>query len=341
MKYADCGFRPLYKNFCIFPLNSIIRKALEDHPGIDEAEGVMVYGYVDHEAGNTVELVALTKKMDDVRQSFIKLTDSARYFIRIESIKDEEFQYVDHGNSPMYEPFKSKIDLLAPYDVNENLAKSRAFAFLDEFRYEKNFDDVKIVLYKEGLRPEGVWAKIESLDNGSFIGTLLNEPNQDFGVSMGDPVAFIMNENKDKEKSLVADLTPHREYTAEELADGKILKKVITEFNENQNKLKLYEILEILKNSTVYAPYSKKGVEVLTSKHKTFFPAFSSQTEMWQYENDIVKTEMPFSEVIKKAAGNNKYDGIVVNAFSDSFVIPRNMFEMLDGMKSSAGDSES
>ena len=336
MKYSDHGFRPLYKNFCVFPLNSVIRKALEDQPGIDEAEGVMVYGYVDHKAGNTVELIALTRKMDDVRQSFIKLTDSARYFIRMESIMDEEFRYIDHGKSPMYEPFKSKVDILAPFDENEDVAKSRAMPFLDEFRFEKNFDDVKVILYKEGLKLEGVWVKIEALGKGTFSGTLLNKPTQDFGVSLGSPITFIINEDMNGKKSLIADLNEKKEYTAEELADGKILKKALEEFNKDKNKIRLYDVLEILKKSTVYVPHSKKGVEILTSKHKSFYPAFSDSIEMWEYDDDIIKKTMPFSDVVKKATSNSKADGIVVNAFSDSFIIPRSMFELMDGIDSDA-----
>ena len=99
MKYIDQGFRPLYKNFCIFPMNDVIRNALDGEKGIDEAEGVMVYGYVDHEAGNTVEFVALTKRIDDEKYTFIKLPDDARFFARVENLAEEEFEFVDYGNS--------------------------------------------------------------------------------------------------------------------------------------------------------------------------------------------------------------------------------------------------
>lgn len=334
MKYSDHGFRPLYKSFCIYPLNSVIREALHDQPGIEEAEGVMVYGFVDHKAGNSVELIALTRKMDDVRYSFIKLTDAARYFIRVESIADEEFQFIDRKDSPMYEPFQSKVDILAPFDISDEMQKARSLSFLDEFRYKFNFDDVKVILQKEGLKDEGVWVKIESVDNGTFIGTLLNEPKQAFGVSKGSLITFIVNERKDKKKTLISDLNPNKSYNPEELDGGKILKEALRAFGENKNQIKLYEILEILKVSTVFVPQAKKGVEILTSKHKSFYPVFSGVTEMWQYENDITKKEMPFSEVIKKATANEKLSGIVVNAFSDSFIIPRSMFELLEKTES-------
>lgn len=332
MKYIDQGFRPLYKNFCIFPMNDVIRNALDGEKGIEEAEGVMVYGYVDHEAGNTVEFVALTKRIDDEKYTSIKLPDDARFFARVENLAEEEFEFVDYGNSHLYERFKYKINRLAFYDVNENVLKSRKMTFLDELRYENNFDDVKVILCKEGLNPEGVWVKIESLGKGTIIGTLMNEPSQDFGVSAGSLIEFIVNEDKDKQKSLIADLTEVKKYSAEELKDGKILKNALEAFNKDKNKFKLYAVLEILRDSQVVVPHNKKGVEYLMSGNNTFYPVFSDSIEMWQCENDIQKLEAPFLDVVKKAKKDKSLAGIVVNAYSDAVVIPKSMFGLLESM---------
>lgn len=334
MKYKEQGFRPLYKNFCIFKLNDVIRAALADEKGIDEADGVMVYGYVDKEAGNTLELVALTKKGEGDKYSFIKLTDESRFFVRMSSLMNEEFEFVDYGPSHLYLQFQSKIDRLTQYNPRSGVEKSRTFKFLDEFRYEKNFDDVKVVLYKPGLELEGVWAKIESLANGTIMGTLLTDPKQDFGVKIGSPIAFVVNENKDKSKTLVANLTPQKKYTSEELADGKILKEALKVFNEDKDRFKLYAVLEILKDSKIYVPYAGKSVEMLSAKHKVFYPVFSNLVEMWEYEDNITKTDMSFMEALKKAKSSKKADGIVVNPFSESVIIPRSMFSLIEGFDS-------
>lgn len=333
MKYRDHGFRPLYKNFCIFPMNDVIQRALGGEKGIEDADGVMVYGYVDHEAGNTVEFVALTKYIDDEKYSSINLPDDARFFARVENLAEEEFQFVDYGNSHLYERFKYKIDRLALYDVNEKVAKSRTMTFLDEFRYENNFDDVKVILYKEGLELEGVWAKIESFEKGTFVATLMNEPEQDFGVAAGSQIGFIVNEDKNKERSLIADLTVGKKYSKEELEDGKILKNALESFKNDKNKFKFYAILEILKDSKVYVPQTKKGVEYMMSDNRTYYPVFSDTIEMWQCENGIQKVEMSFKEAVKKAKKDKKISGIVVNVYSDAFVIPKTMFELLEGME--------
>lgn len=330
MKYKDYGFRPLYKNFCIFPINSIILNALEGEEGIDEADGIMVYGYVDHFAGNTLEFIALTKHIDKERYSFIKLPDDARFFARAEKLAGEEFEFAAYGDSHLYEQFKSKIDRLSLYDMNENLAKSRSMTFLDEFRSQYNFDDVKVILYKEGLQYEGVWARIETLGKGSLIGTLMNEPKQDFKVNAGTLISFVANKGKSKEKSLIADLNEKKQYTPEELKDGKILKDALKSFKEDNNKYKFYSILEILKDSNVLVPKTKNGVELVTTGDKVFYPVYSELLETWQCEDDAQKIEMPFKEALKKAKNDKKLSGMVVNAYSDAFVIPKSMYEFLE-----------
>lgn len=333
MKYVEQGFRPLYKNFCIFPINSVIETALEGEKGIDEADGIMVYGYVDHVEGNTVEFVALTKRIDSEKYSFIPLPDDARFFARVENLAEEEFQFVDYGNSHLYEKFKFKIDRLAPYDVNENVVKSRTMSFLDEFRYENSFDDVKVILHKEGLELEGVWVKIESLGKGTIIGTVMNEPKQDFGVTVGSQIAFIVNEGKDKSKSLIADLNVAKKYTPEELEGGKVLKNALETFKDNNNKFTFYAVLEILKGSKVFVPQTKKGVDYMMSGNKTYFPIFSNSIEMWQCENDIQKVEMPFLEALNKAKNHQKLSGLVLNPHSDGFVIPKSIYETFEEME--------
>lgn len=332
MKYKDYGFRPLYKNFCIFPLNSVIRNALDGEPGIEDADGVMVYGYVDHVEGNTVEFIALTKHIDDEKYTFIKLTDAARFFARMENLADEEFEFADYGQSHLLEQFKSKIDRLAQYDVNEDIVKSRTFSFLDEFRYINSFDDVKVVLHKDGLKLEGVWVKIESLKEGTIIGTVMNKPKQNFGVTTGSTISFIVNEDGDNKRTLISDLTERKSYSAEELADGKILKKALKTFKKDKNKFNFYAILEILKDSKVLIPQTKKGVEYLMAEKKLYFPIFSESLEMWQCEDGVQKVEISFIDAIKRAKKDKKLSGLVLNAYSDSIVIPRPLFEMLEGM---------
>jgi len=335
MKYTDHGFRPLYKNFCIYPLNSVLKEVLKDQKGIEEANGVLVYGYVDHAEGNKVELIALAKSTDNEKYAFsASLPEDERFSVNLEDIIDEEFFFANYGNSAMAEQFKAKIAPLSQYE-EEAIAESRKMTFLDEFRYDKNFDVVKVVLMKEGLGLEGVWVSIEALGEGVLMGTLLNDPTQDFGVKGGMPIAFIVHEDKEKKRNLVANLTPRSNYTAEDLADGKMLKNALVAFEKSKNQYKLFTILEILRDSKVVVPYNKNGVEILTSKDgRNFFPVFSDMIETWILDDSLTKKEMTFMEALEKAKNKKNLTGIVVNAYSDSFNIPKSMYELIEGLPS-------
>lgn len=329
MNYRKDGFRPLYKNFCIFPMNDVIRNAFKETKGIEEVDGVLVYGYVDHEAGNSVEFVAFTKYLDEKKYAFAEIPDEARYYARIEHLADEEFQFVNYGDSPLYTRFKSRIDKLAIYDGDEKLERTRSMSFLDEFRYQYSFDDVKVILFKDGYELEGAWVKIETIEKGVIFGTLMNTPKQELGVTTGSPIAFHVNEDKDGKRMLVSYLTLGRVYTEEELKDGKVLKAALETFRNNKNQFTFYAVYEILRNSTILVPHTKNGVEFLVAGKKKYFPVFSESLEMWQCEiNNLQKVEMTFAEAVKKAEKDKSISGILVNFYSDALIIPRTMFEL-------------
>ena len=84
--------------------------------------------------------------------------------------------------------------------TNENLERIRDFKAIDSLRDGIFPDDIMVVFFKEGMQNEGMWVRIERMDDdlplingeeGEFpllYGKLLNQPNQDLGVNMGDEV---------------------------------------------------------------------------------------------------------------------------------------------------------
>ena len=62
MKYTVDGFRPLYHNFCIFPLEGNIKRAAHSIPGFEGADGVLAYGYCDDKTGFTIDIMCCVKK---------------------------------------------------------------------------------------------------------------------------------------------------------------------------------------------------------------------------------------------------------------------------------------
>ena len=67
-----------------------------------------------------------------------------------------------------------------------------------------------------------------------------------------------------------------------------------------------------------------------------FFPVFTSDEEMGEYGENFSKIQSNFLEAMNLARNNEKnVCGIVINAFSESFVIPIELFDIIAEMDSS------
>lgn len=76
--------------------------------------------------------------------------------------------------------------------------------------------------------------------------------------------------------------------------------------------------------------------DILQNGEEFFFPVFTTAEEMGEYGDHFSKIERHFLEVANLANNNEKnVTGIVINAFTEHFVIPREMFELIAGMDSS------
>ena len=72
--------------------------------------------------------------------------------------------------------------------------------------------------------------------------------------------------------------------------------------------------------------------DILRSGDEYFFPVFTSEKEMGEYGEQFSKVEKHFLEAIMLTKNNEtELRGIVVNAFSDPFVLDKTMFDMFGG----------
>lgn len=371
MKYSETGFRPLYHNFCVFPMVENVKKVAEILPGYNEADGVLTYGYYDRQCGFTLDILCCVKKTGDEQYTLAPESEDKRAMIRIGAVADDEYEFMAYGDDPLKDRFKQKMEMLKIYDANDEVEKSRSFEFLDEFRHEHSIDDVLVLTIKEGLDPEGCWVRIEGLGDKCIIGTLLNEPNQDFGYHEGDRIAFFLYDSGDGKRHLVSDMNASMKITAEDLEGGDMLRTAIKAFNAERNQNNLIDVLELLRDSFVWIPCnaipsdedqarleemlnaadgdldSLKGMifsnqdqirmvpDILQNGDDFFFPVFTRDDEMGEYGTHFSKLEKHFLEAIRLARGNEKnVKGIVIDAFSEPMVIDSELFDIIEKMKS-------
>ena len=160
--------------------------------------------------------------------------------------------------------------------------------------------------------------------------------------------------------------------TEEDLADGSMLREAIKRFNEENTEDRLVDALVLLRDSYVWIPcraiFSEEDQkrfneivensqddleslidtkftardevrfvpDVLTDGEEFFFPVFSSAEEMGEYGNDYSKIQCHILEAIVKAKNNDKkVKGIVIDPYSERLILPAEMFEVIEKMKSS------
>ena len=370
MNYKDLGFRPFYKNFSILLNNDNIMDIVSDLD-VDEAfDGVLVYGYVDHEAGFTFEILSLALQGDEGGFKFYDLPNDITYKLRADAVKDCECLFSEEVFEEYMELFKDKISSLEIYEENENVAKSRRFDFLDPFRHEECIDDVQVVLLKDGLQPEQVWVRIEDLGDKVIIGKLLNEPDQDFGYHLYDKVAFFVYTDEDGNQHLLCDMDPCVKLRAEDLADGRMLCNAIDVFARETTQEHFIDILELVRDSYIWIPCntilgqldekallkmadeadnlddmvgttftSQQDIrlmpDLMKMDDKIYFPVFTSVEEMGDAAKNHSQLQKHFLEAIKMAcACEEDVAGILINPFSSGMVIEKKVWNIVENMKS-------
>jgi len=370
MNYQETGFRALYKNFAAFPLNDRFRKAMEGYPNVDDANCMLVYGYIDHEAGLTLEVLAAGIEREE-RFKFFDPSEDTRFFIRVGAVENEDFALFDDSDNSLSNRYSKKLEMLNTYDVDEEIEKTREMGFLDDCRHPHYPDDVQVYLMRDGLNPELCWSRIIGLGEHWIMGVLLNEPNQNFDYHQGEKIAFFVEKTEDEKIICYSDMNPSQLLKPEDLEDGSMLREAIAAFNAERTEQGLIQIMEILRDSFVWVPCNavlgeldKKafadlidkadgnldslvGVElsnqdnirmipdILQNGDQFFFPAFITTEDMGEYGQQFSKVQKHFLEVIALARNNEKnVSGIVINAFTEPWVLDKEIFDLVEKMKS-------
>ena len=165
-----------------------------------EVNSTFVHAYIDHEAGMSFQVLTTVGFYDDAANRIHERTDfKSMVNIRKDKFDDFNIRIIEDDSyfNDKYGEYVSNHDKVY---TNENLERIRDFKAIDSLRDGIFPDDIMVVFFKEGMQNEGMWVRIERMDDdlplingeeGEFpllYGKLLNQPNQDLGVNMGDEV---------------------------------------------------------------------------------------------------------------------------------------------------------
>ena len=372
MKYTDVSFRAVYHQFCAFVMTDDMRDKMQNYPGLSTADSALCYGYMDPDQGLMLEILACAKYDGEEGFRFAGSNDKTCASVRVEDVKDDDF-WVFQEADELSERYAAKLDQLKKYESDGMIEKTRDMQFLDPSRDPYHIDDVFVCLTRKGLENEVCKASINGLGDHFFMAVLLEEPRQNFDYHKGEQISFFVQRTDQENVICVSDMTPDIELTEADLEDGTLLKNAITTFENERTEAHFIDVLEFLRDSYVWIPCNavlsdadyasvEKMVkeaeagpgldsligqemcsqdnirmipDVLKNGDDFFFPVFTSAEEMGEYGDSFSKVEKHFLEAMILAKNNeNKVAGIVVNAFTTPFVLNRDLFDVVERMKS-------
>ena len=199
MKFEEFGFRGAYHNIWAFDLEEKDRKLFGDFPDQGKANVILGYGYIDHQAGLSFEVLSLGVKSDESFH-FFEGKNEVSIKIRIGNILDREFYFFDKEDEYFKDRCTEKIERVDEhYQTSDAQHATRLLELIDPLRNTEYPDDVLVALMKEGCQTEECWCRLESFDEDqkAFMCTLLNKPYQDFGVHVHDLIpVYALNGEK-------------------------------------------------------------------------------------------------------------------------------------------------
>jgi ADP-ribosylglycohydrolase len=172
---------------------------------------------------------------------------------------------------------------------------------------------------------------------------------------------------------------PDDALTVDLLEDGSFLKKAIEICNRNRTQMNMLKLMKILRDSWVWVPCNavmsetdndavlkmiqeaeeNGGLDKLVGKTITnqdqirmvpdilqngeefFFPVFSTAEDMGKYGESFSKVQRHFLEAVNLARNNEKkVTGIVINAFTEPFVMPMELLYIIAEMDSAIKNPE-
>ncbi len=204
VKLNDLNFRQYLNKFVFIQLDDSLDELANNLPDSDKCNGLLTYAYYDRDAGITFDVVCPVDMQSERISLLSNLTD-CRMLIRKDSILNSKVMISDcQEERDMFDETISHIEEL--YGVSDEITFTRSFDILDELRHSTFIDDIKVYLLKEGMDEEICWFRIEDLKENCFMGTLLNEPYEDFGIHEGDLLPFVLATDQNNQIACICNL---------------------------------------------------------------------------------------------------------------------------------------
>ena len=377
MKYKETGFRAFYRHFTAIPMKEELKAALKDFPEADTADCILTYGYADREAGLTLEILAAGKKSGDGYRFAEGNDDISSKIRIGEVAGDDAAFFKDEDGSLAEKFAKKLAALHgydAPEEVEKTrnmtfLDGSRDETFIDDvlvYLTKNGLNPEGCWTRITGLGDHCIRGELLNEPDQDF-GYHAGEEIAFFVRETEDKKIICFSDMNPSQKITAKDLEDgsmleaavsafNKERTEEHLLDIlEILRDSYvwvpcTAVLSEEDRKRWEEIAEKLDNDPDADPSELIGKtfrtegetrlipDILQNGENYFFPVFSTAEAMGEYGNHFSKVQKHMLEVIPLARNNEKeLAGIVLNAFSEPFVLDRQIWDIVEKMNSRIG----
>ena len=201
---AKPNFRNLINKFAIVLNDDITIEYLKKEAPEDiKVNSILVYGYYDEMAGISFLVLGLTF-YEDGDYTLVWINNESVLTVRCECYEKSEI--IPVNNKTFFKCFDKMVSIHDPSSFwSENdIAQTRKFEILDEFRHFSFPDDVLITFINHDIKKiEKIWARLKKYvgrDKGCdvFVATLLNEPfDERFEVHENEDVFAVVRKDDD------------------------------------------------------------------------------------------------------------------------------------------------
>jgi hypothetical protein len=157
----------------------------------EDNNAMLLYGYIDHEAGLTFEFICMAYIYNDGRVTLEPRNIETSTKFRYGSFSGDVTPFINIDQLVPYMDISNIID--DGYKVSSQIMEVRKNKDIDELRAPGFPDDLLVIFYKPDEKMEGIWCRVEGVDrkNNTVKGKLLNQPWVNYGINIGDIVDII------------------------------------------------------------------------------------------------------------------------------------------------------
>lgn len=204
-KIDEFGFRDLYHQYLLIVADEgWLRSFAPEFQRIEGDNALLVYGYVDHPAGLTFEILCYAKRHPDGGTELRPGNGKVSSKIRYDGVRG---LLIPIDYDVKMEEFRGKVTIVNEgYRTSDDMEAIRNYKKLDGSRHPQFPDDIHVYLVVPEVKLEKIWVRTEKIVDGHVAGTLLNQPHTNqSGLNMGDLVKIISIEG-DRGPVLVIDI---------------------------------------------------------------------------------------------------------------------------------------